>query len=263
MNDEFLTQFRESPRPTFAHTLYDRISKEPGKVGLRTRLASSLTWGNALILLSIVIMVAACTYVITVPKWIEVGDDLWVQEKNSTNELLDGAEPPSTFFALPLLSIEDAKAQSGFEFQVPTWIPSDFILEGASLSDKSDIGFERINFFWDQDNSVGEPWKLAFQAYYTKTWIMDEFRYVPFGMYVGDKSTKLTEINGKPAILIYGDWDFQIHLETSSSGRDKLAWNKDVALQLLWREGEVVYRIYAVDPSLSPDDLIRMAESVR
>ena len=263
MNDKFLTLFRESPRPTFAHTLYDRISKEPEKVDLRTRLASSLTWRNALILLSIAILVAACAYVITAPKWIEVGDDLWVQEKNSTNELLVGAEPPSTFFALPLLSIEDAKAQSGFEFKVPAWVPSDFILEGASLFNKSDFGFDRINIFWSQDNSVGEPRKLAFQAYNTKTWIMDDFRYVPFGMYVGDKSAKLTEINGIPAILIYGDWDFQKHPETSSSGNEELAWNKDAALQLLWREGEVVYRIYTVDPSLSPDDLVRMAESIR
>ena len=66
----------------------------------------------------------------------------------------------------------------------------------------------------------------------------------------------MTEVNGQPAALIHGDWEFSI-------SNKNFKWAKQATLQLLWREGEIVYRIYAINSSISAADLIRMAESAR
>jgi hypothetical protein len=264
MNDEFLTQFRETPRPAFAHALYKRISQE--KVSLRAKLTGRLTLRNTLLVLVALILVAACAYALTAPKWIEVGKNLWVQERKSTDSIFVGSEPPSSFSALSLLSIEETATQAGYEFKVPTWVPSDFNLKGASVFDEINMAYPRVNIFWKQGESADVPWAIAFQSFYTRMWMVNEYRFVSFGMYVGRGSTKMTEVNGIPAVLIYGDWNFVPELKMPPSGNSDLLnfkWDKQAALQLLWREGEVVYRIYVLDSSASANDLIHMAESAR
>lgn len=260
MNDEFLTQFREPPRLAFAHALFERISQE--KVSLRAQLAGRLTMRNALAGLVALILVAACAYVLAAPKWIEVGEYLWVQERNSTDSILIGSVPPS-FFASSLLSIEEAKTQAGYEFKVPTWVPQGFNLKGASVFNESASDYSRVYIFWKQGGIPHTPGALAFQAFYTKMLIMDKYYPASFGMIVGRGSTKMTRVNNIQAVLIHGDWDYKKVFESLPSVDNGYEWDKQAALQLLWREGEIVYRIYAIGSSASADDLIRMAESAR
>jgi len=261
MNDEFLTQFREPPRPAFAHALYERISQE--KVSLRAQLAGRLTLRNALVGFVALILVAACVYVLAAPKWVEVDNRLWVQERSSGYGTSMSDLPPFFFYASPLLSIEEAKSQACYEFKVPTWVPSDLYLKGASLFNESASDYSRAYIFWGQGESADVPWELAFQAFYTRMLIMDKYYPESFGMYVGRGSTKMTEVNSIPAVLIRGDWDYHKVFETLPSPDNGYEWDKQAALQLIWREGEVVYRIYAIGSPSSAEDLIRMAESAR
>ncbi|MCJ7584922.1 MAG: hypothetical protein MUO30_09170, partial [Anaerolineales bacterium] len=101
------------------------------------------------------------------------------------------------------------------------------------------------------------------QAFYTRMLIMDKYYPVSFGMNVGRGSIKMTEVNSIPAVLIRGDWDYHKVFETLPSPDNGYEWDKQAALQLIWREGEMVYRIYAIDSPASAEDLIRMAESAR
>ncbi len=265
MNDEFLTQFREPPRPAFAHALYERISQE--KVSLRAQLAGRLTLRNALAGLVALILVAACAYALTAPKWVEIDKHLWVQERSSGHNIYINQIPPFSFYTSPLSSIEEAKSQAGFEFKTPTWVPPVFDLKGASATDmwrpKMSSGYPQVNIFWERGGIPPTPGALAFQAFYTKMLIYDKYYPASFGMIVGRGSTKMTEVNNIPAILIHGDWIFAKVFETPPFGDNGFLWDEQVALQLIWREGEVVYRIYALDSSASADDLLRMAESAR
>jgi len=264
MNDEFLTQFREPPYPAFAHALYERISHE--KVSLRTQLAGRLTLRNALAGLVALILVAACVYVLAAPKWVEVDKGLWVQERSSGHNIYISQIPPFSFYTSPLSSIEEAKSQAGFELKIPTWVPPGFDLKGASAPDmwNSEISpsIPLVNIFWER-GGIPTPGELAFQAFYTKMLIMDKYYPASFGMIVGKGSTKMTEVKSIPAVLIHGDWNYNKIFETFPSVDNGYDWDKQAALQLFWREGEVVYRIYALDSSASADDLIRMAESAR
>ena len=265
MNDEFLTQFREPPRPAFAHALYERISQE--KVSLRAQLAGRLTLRNALVGLVALILVAACAYILAAPKWVEVDKRLWVQERSSGYEIYISDLPPSYFYASPLLSIEEAKTQADYEYKVPTWFPPGFDLEGASVSDiwgsEMSSGYPQVSIFWERGGIPHTPWALAFQAFYTKLLIYDKYYPTSFGMNVGRGSIKMTEVNSIPAVLIRGDWDYRKVFETLPSVDNGFEWDKQAALQLLWREGDVVYRIYVIGSSASADDLLRMAESAR
>jgi len=265
MNDEFLTQFREPPRPAFAHALYERVSQE--KVSLRAQLASRLTMRNALAGLAALILVAACVYILAAPKWVEVDKHLWVQERSSGYSITASNVPPSYYDPSLLLSIEEAKTQAGFEFKVPTWVYPYFDLKGASVPDmwnsEMTSGYPQVDIFWERGGIPHTPWELAFQAFYTKMLIYDKYYPASFGMIVGRGSTRMTGVNNIPAVLIHGDWDYKKIFETLPSPDNSYEWDKQAALQLLWREGEVVYRIYALDSSASADELIRMAESAR
>jgi hypothetical protein len=265
MNDEFLTQFREPPRPAFAHALYERISQK--KVSLRAQLAGRLTLRNALAGLFALILVAACVYVLAAPKWVEVDNRLWVRERSSGYGTSISDLPPFYFYTSPLSSIEEAKTQAGFEFKVPTWVHPVFDLKGASVPDmwNSELtsGYPQVNLFWERGGILHTPGELAFQAFNTKMLILDKYYPASFGMTVGRGSTRMTGVNNIPAVLIRGDWDYNKIFETLPSPDNGYEWDKQAALQLLWREGDVVYRIYAIDSLVDADFLIRMAESAR
>jgi len=262
MNDKFLTQFRKPPRPAFAHALYERISQE--KVSPRAQLVGHLTLCNALAGLVTLILLAACVYGLTAPKWVEVDKRLWVQERSS-GDIYINQMPPFSYTSL--LSIEEVKTQAGFEFKVPTWIPPLLDLKGASVSApgigdwEMNPGYPLVNLFWARGGNPHTPEELAFQAFYPRILMVDKYYPAYFGMVVGWKSTKMTRVNNIPAVLIHGDWNYNAVFNSLSP--IEIEWDKQAALQLLWIEGDVVYRIYAIDSSASADDLIRMAESAR
>jgi hypothetical protein len=264
MNDDFLTRFQEPPSPAFAGALYRCISQGPAR---RAGRPGWLTLRNALAGLVAVVLVAACTYVLTAPRWMEVGQGLWVQERNSTGHLLIGSEPPSFFASLPMLGIEEAKAAADYEFKIPTWAPSELTLKGATVSSPSAWDYRRVDIYWEGEESARDFRLIVFQSFYTKTWLANDYRVRQYGIYAGKGSTRMTRVNGVPAVLIQGDWDYSTTLarnyDNPPSENEGFTWNKKAALQLLWREDEVVYRIYAFGSSASADDLLRMAESAR
>jgi hypothetical protein len=253
MNDQFLTQFHKSPRPAFARTLYERISHE--KPSLASRLAGRLTLHIALVVFAALVLIAACTYAVIAPKWVKVGEYLLVQERNSTNTFEGIAGPPSLSQS-PLLSVEEAANQVSYKFKVPTWGPTQFKVKGAATFDETNSPYPLVNIFWEQGETEKVPYELALQIINAKLWIVNGYHIVSFGMQVGKGSTIMTEVNGQPAALIHGDWEFYI-------SNKNFKWAKQATLQLLWREGEIVYRIYAINSSISAAALIRMAESAR
>src|SRR3990172_9021531 len=76
MNDEFLSEFLEEPRPEFAEALYERISRQP-EPSLPFRLGQRLTLRNAAIVFMLLFLVAACVYAVTEKRWNKVGN-IWV-----------------------------------------------------------------------------------------------------------------------------------------------------------------------------------------
>lgn len=79
---------------------------------------------------------------------------------------------------------------------------------------------------------------------------------------VAPGSYKEVQVHGEPAILVRGDWETPWVTEFMLEGEYEFKWDKKRALQLYWVDGEVMYRLYTRE-DVSPEDLIRMAESAR
>jgi len=82
---------------------------------------------------------------------------------------------------------------------------------------------------------------------------------------VAPGSYKEVQVNGKPAILVRGDWDYlQRGFVPLEETRQEFVsrWDRDAGLQLYWPDGDVMYHLYAWQ-DVSAEDLIRMAESAQ
>ncbi|HLO13531.1 MAG TPA: hypothetical protein VK206_01790, partial [Anaerolineales bacterium] len=84
----------------------------------------------------------------------------------------------------------------------------------------------------------------------------------PYIMFpVAPGSYKEVQVHGQPAVLVRGDWDLP-WLTGSTEQKTEFKWDKKLALQLYWVDGEVLYQLYT-RADVSVEDLIKMAESTR
>lgn len=82
---------------------------------------------------------------------------------------------------------------------------------------------------------------------------------------VAPGSYEEAQVHRKPAVLIRGDWDYlEKMVGTSKEATQEIdsKWDSKMALQLHWVEEEVMYHLHARG-NISPEDLIKMAESAR
>jgi hypothetical protein len=86
-----------------------------------------------------------------------------------------------------------------------------------------------------------------------------------FGMPVAPGSYEEVQVHGQPAVLVRGDWNWEdapwATGETSVEEYE-YKWDEKRAVQLYWVDGEVFYHLYT-RANVSPEDLIKMAESAR
>ena len=89
---------------------------------------------------------------------------------------------------------------------------------------------------------------------------------------VAPGSYKEVQVHGQPAVLVqgYGDtspmsgivYELPPGREVDENGLVETKWDKKRGVQLHWLDGEVMYSLYG-GTNISPEDLIKMAESAR
>lgn len=262
MNDEFLLRYRRTPRPEFADALYERISSQP-QPRLAIPMLNRLTFRNVGAMLALMLFVAACVYVATGQGWHKVAG-MWVNVQrtykvdfspiSSTIEETE-IQPPECF------TVEEAKEILRFEFHVPDWAPDGFTF-GARM-----CGIDRISdyasLYWNgPDKYTGISIYLTNLRWYDPTMLV--YKVGPASVWgpVAPGSYKEVQVNGQPAILVRGDWETPWATEFMLEGEHEFKWDKKRAVQLYWVDGEVMYHLYT-RAKVSPEDLIRMAESAR
>lgn len=277
MNDEFLTQFREAPRAKFAEALYERISQQSQPRFVMPRL-NRLTLRNVVSMLAFMLIVAACAYyAATQTPYRKVGG-IWltvqktrIAEYVPTPEVIVNSDVPFQTEGCP--SLEKAREILRFDFHIPTWAPEGFTFNGtvcgvdpisdfASLSWKHNDGTSFIGLLVRN---------LKWRDPYTNT-----YKIEPAVVWdpVAPGSYKEVQVNDQPAVLIRGDWASPIMFtEPLPEGKTEVEWDKDLGLRLYWVQGEALYELYTHMPLLerhhltiadvSPEDLIKMAESAR
>jgi len=266
MNDEFLTKFHKTPRAEFVDALYERISRRSQPHFART-LGQRLTLRNSVIMMALLFVVAACVYAVTDRGWRKVGG-IWVQVERTYKVTL---EPPISVSTEELeaqemdcVTVEEAKEILRFDFRVPAWVP-----EGFRFEDKI-CGIDRTSDFaalyWagaDEYSSI----QLMLQNLKWFNMASQEYKVGEPTIWgpVAPGSYEEVQVNGQLAVLIRGDWDY-LRRGFAPSGEAPQEfvsrWDSKAGLQLHWEAGDVMYHLYAWK-DVSPEDLIRMAESVR
>jgi len=266
MNDEFLTKLHKTPRAAFADALYERISQQSQPRFPRI-LGQRLTLRNSAIMLVLIFVVAACVYAVTDRGWRKIGG-IWVQVERTFKVTLEPSIPVSAEELeaqdLDCVTVEEAKEILRFDFRVPAWVPEGFRFEDkiCGIDGTSDFAV----LFWagaDEYSSIQlmlqnlEWFDIASQEYK----VGEPTIWGP----VGQGSYKEVQVNGQPAVLVRGDWDYlqrgfapigEVPQEIESR------WDSKAGLQLHWEAGEVMYHLFAWQ-DVSPEDLIKMAESAR
>lgn len=266
MNDEFLAKFHKTPRAEFADALYEHISQELQPRFPQTR-AIKLTFRNvavAFMFIMFMLLVAACVYYAVTEKRSNKVGDIWVQVQRTIkvdNPSLSG-EPQVMEFQPKCLSIDKARKTLQFSFKVPAWAPT-----GFKFSDEI-CGFEDLHYL---SRSAFLIWESADKNTGMKLDLRNLYEQEPpsllmFGMPVPPGSYEKVQVHGQPAVLVHGDWNWEeapwVHGEMSSVKKYEYKWDKKRALQLYWVDGEVMYQLYT-RANVSPEDLIKMAESAR
>lgn len=267
MNDEFMHQDYETPRAEFADALYERISQQPQPRFPQT-ISTKLTFRNVAVAFMLMLLVAACVYAVVEKYWDKVGViNVGVQRTIKVDNPSLSGEPLVMEFQPECFSIEEAREVLRFSFKVPAWAPdgftfSDEICGFEDLSPLSDRAF--LNWEGADKNTPmildlrNLKWfNVATQKYEVHSPSLDI--PVPPGSY------EEVQVHGQPATLVRGDWNWEeAPWATGETSVEKYEykWDANRTLQLYWVDGEVFYHLYT-RADISPEDLIRMAESAQ
>jgi len=259
MNDEFLNQFLEAPRPEFSDALYERISRQ-SQQGFSQLLGQRLTLRNAAIAFMLMLLVAACVYVVVEKRWNKVGDiwvDVWTDDvQRAEPEQAPGIQANPWKGHAPddmeVANLMEAKSALDFEFGFPTWAPEGFVLaDPMYISPWSE---KTLSAYWksqDGGNPIGVS--LNYRWFLVPGTNMSQLESVSTEP-VAPGSFEKIQVWGNPAVLVRGDFDWR---------RQPLEWNEQNGLSLYWTDGNVAYLLWTNNPAVSAEDLIRMAESAR
>lgn len=249
MNDEFLIQYRRTPRHAFADDLYARLTQERRPAGY-ARLVSTPARRFAAGLAALCLIVA--TVLLAAPGARAAVGQLIRTIGGITFDF--AAQPPdssgATIIPERIVSLAEARATPPFELRLPAWAPAGFVLQEDQVRiwrpqpPMSGIEPQSVSLQW-QDLARRQSIELRI-AHPASSWST---------LLVGrESSVEEVAINGQPGALLRGGWE---------NGR----WRPVPVMTLLWQpEGaEATYSLRAYTPSaeVTKADLIRMAESVR
>jgi hypothetical protein len=261
MNDEFLLRYRRTPRAEFADALYGRISSQP-EPRFAIPVLSNLTFRNVGAMLALMLFVAACAYVVAEKRWNKVGD-IWVDVQKSPKQSL-GIQ--SSFWKGPagemeVANLEEARSVLGVEFGFPNWAPEGFVLDNKM--NMSPWSQKTLSAFWNNRDG-GDPIGI----FLNYRWF--DLGAGPNPIYesvstepVAPGSFEEVLVLGQPAVLVRGDWNWQMQPVTADPTEVVLSWDENRGLSLYWADDDVAYLLWTYNPAVSPEDLIRMAESAR
>ena len=275
MNDEFLNQFRETPRAEFAETLYQRVSRQT-KPHLAQKIARKLISRNFIIAFALLLLIALPVYAAVEARWNKVGE-IWVDVQSAPKSSLIiqsnlykgfGGDDKGIFVGdMEVANLAEAKAILKFEFTFPSWAP-----EGFTTGDRINIfpwSEKSLSAFWDSQDGGGP---IGIFLDYRWRWVgpgaNPMFEYISTWP-VAPGSFKEVKVRGHPAVLVRGDWDWRRHVvegettELESNTGPELHWDEQNGLSLYWTESDVAYLLWTYNPAVTAEDLIKMAESAR
>lgn len=245
MNDEFLKQYRKSPRPEFAEDLYKRISKPMNmqrSILAPRRLALAVTTLMAVFVVILVFSPSAKAFANTIFR--KIGAIVLIdQSATNPSGLLTSPEPTSppptvgpTYYAHSDSEIGDF---AGFQPSTPTYLPKGYLAQGPWSIVQLD---ESVGVYREYRDASGEHFLIFNPVKH------NESAYFEQGYGDNEKVTDVT-VRGQPGAWITGRL-----FEVSSGKLIPTNW-------LMWAENDVNYTMYS--DGLPLDEMVKVAKSLK
>lgn len=262
VHDEFLHTLRADPRPAFAEELYTRIAyQRRGRMLPRMKLFAPrrMVWATtALCLVVAVVGWASPTARAEVMAALRQIGGLAFDELDAYPQGWADPVDPKMIVPEETLSIADARARLPFAFGLPTWVPDGFVL----------IDEARVMFFNEQPHNAQFMWRKDDpedpNIWTTITLLVEPRKGGEGSIVIGRGSAEEVQINGEPAALVRGAWNADTHQwETNDITPQTELSGIGNMINLHWVANDVGYHLSGVKDSVSEEDLIRLADSIR
>jgi hypothetical protein len=243
--DDFLIQFRETPRSEFADQLYRRINKPMATTkssvpSVKRRLALASGFLSLLFVTLLLLSPAARTFASTLVR--QIGAiTVAPADIAPPSEDVPTAVPPSAAGVTLVGSRQEAATLAGFTILQPVWLPAGYESTGDwSVAPQG------------QGTIVARTYQTTQGDHFL---ILNQFKYGAndrFDQSYGANETVIeTEVRGRPALAISGR--LMTHPKNGDSGLLPTNW-------LLWEEDAVNVTLFS--DNLRIDALVQIAESM-
>jgi hypothetical protein len=268
MNDDFLSQYRQAPRPEFARSLYARLAREAkaGPLNGRHAVAKRIGFGLAALCLVFAIVMAvspaARAAVDRIVATITVGrTTVYV---NSGPMVVPTGVYESYDVIWSPVSPGNISANYPFFAHLPAWVPAHF-----KLQDRAALYYASMDkpvpvsalFEW-KDNRGGTIQLMVEKNNCPDPLSEADCSYQGF-MSVGlDSEPQVIAVNAQPGILIGGTTglaDLSDPVRTWNPSRWKLV---SKGLTMIWDNEGRTFRIFAASKTVTKAQLLRFAESI-
>lgn len=249
MNDDFIYKALPSVQKDFAESLYARISTQP--VVTRQQWfprIGRLRWSQAAMIAFALLLLVAWSQIRLWIRYVPIGN-LWLVEFSLTQPVTDiqTVETIPTSGQPPTFGT-DSDSTLAYEYPIFVYLSPDWIPEGFSATEIPGPGYAYEESVGMWSNEAGETIRLFGVP------VEGGARpYAPPGMY------KEVQINGQPAILVYG----RLAPNSAENPQEPRRWDKALGLQLTWKVKGSIYTLETLGQYVKEQDLIRMAESMK
>ena len=240
MHDDFLKQYRKQPDQAFTEALYRKVQMEKRRVSTMKRLSLALVCLLAAFGIALGVSPQARGAALELIR--EVGGLRFMETsdypgKGGKTEIVE-----STY-----LPLEEAMLIFPGTISLPSALPEGYSLDPeVQLTDFEGGNLPIAEVNWRKTNPEGGWSSLSLGIAYLTEQVQDLARVV------GEGAIEEVTINGKPAALIRGGWNY-----------DAKSFDPTIQPSLRWEYDErTIYELHSSDEAIGREVLIRIAESI-
>lgn len=241
MDDEFLKQYRKQPRPAFAEALYNKINAKERIGPSMRKISFAFAIFLAVIVLTLGIFPQARADTLELIR--EIGGLRFIETDD-----YPGANEPVKIVDSTYVSLDEARQIFTGPISLPSVIPDGYTLDPqVELIDWQDGNLPTVYISWRVVTPHGEWASLRLQINHIgKSW-------GNHGEIVGKDAIEEITINGKPAVLMNGGWNYDKQLYDFSIHSQRIRWMYD---------DNTSYSLESSNETISKETLIKIAESI-